>query len=171
MVKKIIIPFVLTLAVIGGLLLGCAGASSNTQSQRLTDIIASIIAAPYSSEGQQVTIVGYYRGWDLLDEANAAPPVTRSDWVIKDASGAIYISAYSEAKVAELDPSSRKDIDTILKLTGIVRVTPKGQPYIEATSIERGESFTKPPSRPKLYLTTSLFLIYPEYHNLRFYLL
>jgi len=103
----------------------------------LTDIIASIIATPYSFEGQQVTVVGYYRGWDILDEAKTGPPVTRSDWVIKDASGAIYISTLSGAKPSGLDPTSHNDVDTVLKLTGIVRVIAKGQPYLEATSIER----------------------------------
>jgi len=103
----------------------------------LTDIIASIIATPYSFEGEQMTVVGYYRGWDILDEAKTGPPVTRSDWVIKDASGAIYVSALLEAKPSGLDPSSHNDVDTVLKLTGIVRVTAKGQPYLEAKSIER----------------------------------
>jgi len=65
----------------------------------LTDIIGSIISEPFTFEGQNITIVGYYRGWDLLDEANTPPPVTRSDWVVKDSTGAIYTSANSEAKV------------------------------------------------------------------------
>lgn len=103
----------------------------------LTKTIGSIIAEPFAFEGQEITIVGYYRGWDLFHEANAAPPVTRSDWVITDATGAIYISANSEGKVPKrLRPSSLEDMDSILEVKGIVRVTQQGQPYVEARSIK-----------------------------------
>ncbi len=104
----------------------------------LTGIIGPIIAEPFAFEGQDITIVGYYRGWDLLQEANTSPSVTRSDWVVKDSTGAIYVSANSEAKVPEgLDPSSAGDTDVILEVRGFVRVSEVGQSYIEATSIER----------------------------------
>jgi hypothetical protein len=103
-----------------------------------TKIIGSIIAEPFAFEGRDITIIGYYRGWDLLREANTSPPVTRSDWVIKDATGAIYISANSEAEVPEeLHPGSLQDTSIILEVKGIVRITKLGQPYIEAISIER----------------------------------
>ena len=89
-------------------------------------------------EGQDITVVGYYRGWDLLREANSSPPVTRSDWVIKDLTGAIYVSAHSEADVPEgLNPGSLHDMSIILEVKGVVRVNKGGQPYIEATSIGR----------------------------------
>jgi hypothetical protein len=104
---------------------------------KLTEMLGAVLAEPFSFEGQDVTIVGYYRGWDLLQEANTTPPVTRSDWVVKDLMGAIYVSANSEAKVPEgLDPSSAGDMDIILEVRGVVRVTEVGQPYLEATSIE-----------------------------------
>jgi len=103
-----------------------------------TQIVGSIIAEPFASEGKNITVIGYYRGWDLLHEADMGPPVTRSDWVIKDSTGAIYISANSEAKVPDgLSPGSLEDTDTILKVTGIVWVTEDGQAYIEAKTIER----------------------------------
>lgn len=102
-----------------------------------TQIVGSIIAEPFALEGKNITVVGYYRGWDLLHEADVGPPVTRSDWVIKDSTGAIYISANSEAKVPdELSPDSLEDTAVILKIMGIVRVTEDGQAYIEAKSIE-----------------------------------
>jgi hypothetical protein len=104
----------------------------------ITGVIGSVLAAPPTFDGQEITIVGYYRGWDLLHEANMAPPVTRSDWVIKDSTGAIYVSANSVAKLPEsLRPGSLQDTGTILKVKGVVRVTSAGQPYVEAKSIER----------------------------------
>jgi hypothetical protein len=104
----------------------------------LTGIISAIIAEPFTFEGENITIVGYYRGWDLLHEANTPPPVTRSDWVIKDSTGAIYISAHSEANVPEgLSPDSLQDTDIVLKVNGIMSVNEEEQAYIEAKSIER----------------------------------
>jgi hypothetical protein len=104
----------------------------------LTQIVGSIIAEPSTFEGENITVIGYYRGWDLLHEADIGPPVTRSDWVIRDSTGAIYISANSEAKVPDgLNPDSLQDTAVILKVMGIVRVTEDGQAYIEAKSIER----------------------------------
>jgi len=103
-----------------------------------TQIVGSIIAEPFAFEGKNITVIGYYRGWDLLHEADMTPPVTRSDWVIKNSTGAIYISAKSEARVPDgLSPDSLQDTAVILKVTGIVRVTEDTQPYIEAKTIER----------------------------------
>jgi hypothetical protein len=103
-----------------------------------TQIVGSIIAEPFAFEGKNITAIGYYRGWDLLHEADVAPPVTRSDWVIKDSTSAIHISANSEAKVPDrLSPDSLQDTAVILKVIGIIRVTEDGQAYAEAKSIER----------------------------------
>ena len=134
--RKATIAVALILSVAVSFLAGCRQSLGGDSSQQLTDVVASVLTTPYSFEGRQVTIVGYYRGWDLLGETKTGPPVTRSDWVIKDDTGAIYISALSEARVSGLSPSSLEDVDTILKLIGIVHVTKEGQPYLEATSIE-----------------------------------
>ena len=101
---------------------------------QLTERLGSVLAEPISFFGQNITVVGYYRGWDLLHETNTSPPVTRSDWVIKDNSGAIYVKAGN--KVADLDPSSTEDTSWIVWLTGLVRLTPQGQPYIESTKVD-----------------------------------
>ncbi len=104
---------------------------------QLTSVVGSILARPGDFLGKEVTIIGYYRGWDLLHEANTHPPVTRSDWVIKDLSGAIYISAASKAEAPEgLQPSSLESANAILEVKGTVMVTALGQPYIEAISIK-----------------------------------
>lgn len=103
----------------------------------LTKILGFVIADPLSYEGKSITVVGYYRGWDLLHEINISPPITRSDWVVKDPTGAIYVSANSEVELPEgLLPSSLEVVDTIIEIKGFVRVTKGGQPYIDATSIE-----------------------------------
>ena len=111
--------------------------------QELTDIIASLLEDT-GSEGREVTIVGYYRGWDLLGETDQSPPVTRSDWVIKDQSGALYVQM-NNVEIEGLDqlagsetlkPGDQGSIHHILRVTGIVRLTPEGQCYIEPERIE-----------------------------------
>jgi hypothetical protein len=104
---------------------------------QLTDIVGTIIATPNMFKDQEINIIGFYRGWDLLHEVNISPPITRSDWVIKDTNGAIYVNANSIAKLPDgLNPGSLEDTNAMLKVTGIVHVTNEGQPYIDATNIE-----------------------------------
>ncbi len=103
----------------------------------LTQVADDILADPKQFEGRSVTLVGYFRGWDLLGEVGSGPPVTRSDWVIRDDSGAIYVRAgiAVEGEI-HLDPSSRQDMGKVLRLTGIVRLAGDGRPYIDPQRIE-----------------------------------
>jgi len=107
----------------------------------LSHLLSRILESPQGFRGQEVTVVGYYRGWDLLGEANVPPPVTRSDWVMADATGAIYISAASAAP-ADLSPGpgSGNDLWRVLRLSGVVRLTAKGQPYLEADRVQFAEA-------------------------------
>jgi hypothetical protein len=100
-------------------------------------VLGSILSNPNDFVGQEVTIIGYYRGWDLLGEAGTGPVVTRSDWVITDLSGAVYVEARNGLDGAlGLDPSSRDDTTKILRLVGVVRINDRGQPYIEPQELE-----------------------------------
>ena len=58
----------------------------------LTDTIRALFDASPKSDGREVEVIGYFRGWDLLGEVKGGSPVTRSDWVIADQSGAIYVT-------------------------------------------------------------------------------
>lgn len=103
----------------------------------MTGVVGRVLAAPSTFEDKEITVVGYYRGWDLLHEVNLAPPVTRSDWVIRDATGAIYVSGASAAKLPEmLKPNSLQYVGAVVQVTGVVRVTDAGEPYIEAKSVK-----------------------------------
>ena len=103
----------------------------------LSHLLGRVLESPQEFEGQKVTVVGYYRGWDLLGEANAPPPVTRSDWVVADATGAIYVSAASAAPAdLPFGPGSGNDLWRVLQLSGVVRLTAAGQPYLEADRVQ-----------------------------------
>ena len=58
----------------------------------ISDIIGKVISLPDQKVGQQVEIVGYYRGWDLLEAVKGRPPTTYNDLVIAYNGGVIYIT-------------------------------------------------------------------------------
>jgi len=74
--------------------------------------------------GELVIIKGVYMGW----KGEGPPPVTRSDWVIDDNTGAIYITG----KSPNLDPI--KDVGKNITVVGYVRLKDT-TPYIEAVKV------------------------------------
>lgn len=94
---------------------------------RITEIVADIVAYPEQYEGQMVDIIGYFHGWNVLQELAQSPPKTRSDWVIADSSGAIYVTGMAPQG---LDPSSHTNTNTIIHLVGVVQVTPEKMSYL-----------------------------------------
>jgi len=74
-----------------------------------------------------VTIEGKYQGWE---GGYGSPPVTRSDWLVEDATGWLYVTG----KPAGLDPLD--DVGRPIKVTGEVRTTEEGEPYLYAHEIE-----------------------------------
>jgi hypothetical protein len=99
-----------------------------------TNLIKDIIASPQSFAGKKVTLIGYYRGWDLLAEAQGPSPVTRSDWVIRDLCAAIYVLA-REGVGLGLNPGSKADTNRVIQVSGTVRLTTSGQAYIEPEKV------------------------------------
>ena len=87
--------------------------------------IGSISANPASYLGQKVTVSGEYRGWE---SGYGSPPVMRSDWVLKDSTGGIYVTG----KTPNLDAA--KDIGKPVTVYGAVR-TKGNQVYLEAETI------------------------------------
>jgi len=99
---------------------------------RLSNIVGGIIDHPGQLAGQTVEIIGYYRGWDLLKEVQGTPPVTRSDWVIADSSGAIYVTGVGPQG---LDPASKEATTKIIRLVATVQQNQNGV-YLQAISVE-----------------------------------
>jgi len=89
--------------------------------------IGDIRATPTAYEGKVVTIEGKYQGWKA---GFGSPPVTRSDWLIEDATGWLYVTG----KPAGLDPLS--DVGRPIKVTGLAKITKDGEPYLYAQEIE-----------------------------------
>ncbi|HUW96258.1 MAG TPA: hypothetical protein VMW58_10770 [Anaerolineae bacterium] len=114
---------------------------------RVTAVIGSILAKPDEYVGREVTVVGYYRGWDLLGEVGAGPPVTRSDWVIADSTGAIYVESRGAFdRALGLDPSCADDTGRVVRLFGVVKLGGAGQPYIQPRAVEIAEEVVPIPT-------------------------
>jgi hypothetical protein len=142
--KRMLLSLLISIGLLAAALPACQGTTPpnptlapTTTTPPFTQIVKEILADPGDFEGTSVTLVGYYRGWDLLGEAGSGPPVTRSDWVLRDDSGAIYVQAglAVEGDIS-LNPGSKADTDKVLRVTGFVRLTDTGQAYIEPELIE-----------------------------------
>ena len=90
--------------------------------------IGEIRTAPALYEGQTVTIEGVYQGWQ---GGYGSPPVTRSDWLVEDASGWLYVTG---KPAGSLDPLV--DVGRGLKVTGQVELTEEGEPYLVSEEVE-----------------------------------
>jgi hypothetical protein len=90
--------------------------------------IGEIRAAPALYEGQTVTIEGLYQGWQ---GGYDSPPVTRSDWLVEDATGWLYVTGEPAGGLDPLD-----DIGHPIKVTGEVELTKEGEPYLVAEEVE-----------------------------------
>ncbi|MBI5648919.1 MAG: hypothetical protein HZC40_00475 [Chloroflexi bacterium] len=99
----------------------------------LSDSVATILNAPREFDGRQFDIIGYFRGWNVYGEARGNPPVSRNDWVIADANGAMYVTG---AMPRGLDPSSRADAWTVIRLRAVVNYVRLGTSHLEARRVE-----------------------------------
>lgn len=135
--KKAIILSLVCLVGLGGIG-GCVQAPAAqpttpaTTINQVSNLIAGILQAPDDYLGEQVEITGYFQGWDLLGAVGESPPVTRSDWVIADEGGALYVTGMYPAN---LDPGSKDDVGTVIRLTATV-ATRQEQVYLEVVSVE-----------------------------------
>jgi hypothetical protein len=91
--------------------------------------IASIIAEPQKYDGKEVVVKGTFVGWSIPQHEIVTPMLTRSDWVVEDESGAIYVANLSAEPLDPAGDSGKKVI-----VIGTVRVL-EGGPYIEGKSI------------------------------------
>lgn len=71
-----------------------------------------------------VRVTGIFHGW--RGPCRYGPPVSRSDWMIADASGCLYVHGQTPASLDPSRPSGEK-----ISVTGVVRLK-NGLPYLEA---------------------------------------
>lgn len=102
--------------------------------------IGSLKKNPSLYLDKMITVKGEYRGW----RAEGSPPVSRSDWGVRDETGSIYVICKTRCKVyikneditnkfSGLDPY--EDIGRKIAVTGTLHLQGK-IPYIKAVKIE-----------------------------------
>jgi hypothetical protein len=90
--------------------------------------IEKIWAEKASIENEEVVILGEYRGWQD-DIPN--PHITRSDWIVRNHTGAIYITGKSPGTLYPL-----RDTGTKIIVKGVVKISKNGVPYIDAKEVK-----------------------------------
>ncbi len=103
---------------------------------RLTHVLGPVLEKPGDWVGRYIRVVGYYEGWDLFGSAGTSPPVSRSDWVIRDDSGALYVGGGNPVDDLDVSPSEKVE-GVLLSLFAEVRMTEGGQPYLWVLSGSR----------------------------------
>ncbi len=100
--------------------------------------ILDIAAKPLQFEGKLVLVKGEYRGWQgssVQFATRFGPPVTRSDWVVRDATGDMYVAADKQLDAPfALQPLS--NLGRRIELTGLVELSQKGFPYLKPLELK-----------------------------------
>ncbi|PLX84830.1 MAG: hypothetical protein C0617_06345 [Desulfuromonas sp.] len=86
--------------------------------------VAELRGAPASYVGQTVLVSGLFKGWK--GACLSTPPVSRSDWMLEDGTGCIYVHAPLPAGSDPLKPQGEA-----VSLRAVVRQDRRGAPYLE----------------------------------------
>ena len=80
-------------------------------------------------QDQEIVVKGEYKGWN--GDGINSPRITRSDWVIQDDTGAIYVTGKTGSGL------SQEDIGVKIVVRGRVLLNKEMVPYIKAEEISR----------------------------------
>ncbi len=97
-----------------------------------TIALGTIRQNPLNFRHRKVMVAGVFRGWQ--GKGLEHPGITRSDWVVEDTSGAIYVAG---APPFALDPV--KDLGQPITVWGTLELTKKGIPYLVPHKVETGK--------------------------------
>ncbi len=79
---------------------------------------------------KEFVLEGTFQGWKGKCEESS--PLTRSDWILKDETGCIYVSGKIPAGVSTLDPKGEP-----LTVSGVMKIREGGKPYFQAKEVTR----------------------------------
>ncbi len=95
----------------------------------LAATIAQITSNPENFQDKAVIIRGKSLLWKGLDYA---PPVSKSDWVLDDSTGRIYVAAYSPYQCKGTAPPEGAEVEVV----GIVKMSWTKHPYIVPVEVK-----------------------------------
>ena len=108
-------------------LLACAGRPAPAERPIGAPTVRAIRENPSSWEGRKVRLTGGFKGWS--GSCRGAPPVSRSDWMLEDGTGCIYVTGLLPPGVSALTPKGEP-----LSLEGLIRAGPGGALYLEVAA-------------------------------------
>jgi hypothetical protein len=101
-----------------------------------TASVRSLTLEPWKFDGQNVTIVGNFRGRNLFGDLAGSPNKSKYDFVLRGTEGAIWVTSLRpKGDKFDLDINRRMDSDRWLEVTGKV-VHERGLVSIEATRMK-----------------------------------
>jgi hypothetical protein len=96
--------------------------------------IRALALEPWRFEGQRVTLVGQFRGRNLLGDLPASPAKGRYDFVLRSADGSVWVTGLRpRARNVELSVDARVDTGRWVQVTGTV-ARERGLVMIEGTT-------------------------------------
>jgi len=107
--------------------------NADTEEKNEYTPIAEIWNDPEKYLNQTVTLRGQYQGWH--GEGIKHPLITRSDWVIKDNTGAIYVTGRTGIRLRP-----ERDIGVEIIVRGKVLLNKENVPYIKAIEVTKIKS-------------------------------
>ena len=117
------------------LLLG-GTAPAPTAINATTPPLRALAMEPARFEGQQVTIIGQFRGRNLFGELAESPAKGRYEFVLRSGDAALWvIGVQPKGKAFNFDPSKRIDTGRWVSVQGTVR-SARGLTWLEGTSID-----------------------------------
>jgi len=129
--KRTILIFIFVGMIFSGIG-ACAARSAphnSTASDEATGVLGIILAESARFESITVTVTGRFQGW--RGPCPGGPPVSRSDWMINDASGCLYVHGPVPPGLDAAKPAGEK-----ISVTGVVRLK-NGRPYLEVVKKKR----------------------------------
>jgi hypothetical protein len=120
--------------------------------------VRALALEPWRFEGQKVTVVGQFRGRNLLGDVPAAPAKGRYDFVIRSADGSVWVTGLRpRARGFELSVDARVDTGRWVQVSGTVArerglVMIEGTTFAEAAAPEAPSASEEPavPAVPML---------------------
>jgi hypothetical protein len=94
--------------------------------------IQEILKNPGEFLNREMILGGAFQGWKgKCEDSN---PLTRSDWILKDETGCIYVSGKIPSGVSTTDPRGESVV-----LSGTLKIKEGGKPYFEAKEVRLKE--------------------------------
>ena len=94
--------------------------------------IHKILKNPAEFLNREMILEGAFQGWKGKCEDSS--PLTRSDWILKDETGCIYVSGKIPSGVSTTDPRGE-----VVVLSGTLKIKEGGKPYFEAKEVRLKE--------------------------------